>query len=155
MKKIIFETIGNILMSILFAAALIETFSINANYTSVGQEFILGKLSISFLIYFVLFGLSRWILSRKSKDYSSKKGEFSTADEREINNSYFASIISYKAIITSLIISLCLFVLIEVMTKPPFNSSFDLFISGIILITIVICIGFISYGIAWIFKDTR
>ncbi len=43
----------------------------------------------------------------------------------------------------------------EITTRPPFNETFDLFILGIILFSTVICIGFISYGTAWIFKDTR
>lgn len=63
--------------------------------------------------------------------------------------------ISYKAIITSLMIALIIFVFIEITTKPPFNETFDLFVSGVILFSTVICIGFISYGTAWIFKDTR
>ena len=155
MKKILFETIGNILMMSLFSGATIEIFSKNAEYSVNGQLFSPGKVSIAFLIYLILFGLSKWIFSKKNKDYSSKDGEFSAADERERGNSYFAAVVSYKAIITSLMIALITFVFIEITTKPPFYNSFDLFVSGIILFTIVICIGFISYGTAWIYKDTR
>ena len=99
MKKIIFETIGNSIMISLFAAGLIEFFTINARYSDSGQEFMLGKISGAFLIYLVLFGISKWIFSKRDKNYSSKDGEFSASDEREKNNSYFASVISYKAII--------------------------------------------------------
>ena len=155
MKNIIFETIGNSIMISLFAAGLIEFFTINARYSDSGLEFMLGKISGAFLIYLVLFGISKWIFSKRDKNYSSKDGEFSAADEREKSNSYFASVISYKAIITSLIIALIIFVFVEITTRPPFNETFDLFILGIILFSTVICIGFISYGTAWIFKDTR
>ena len=99
MKKIIFETIGNSIMISLFAAGLIEFFTINARYSDSGLEFMLGKISGAFLIYLVLFGISKWIFSKRDKNYSSKDGEFSASDEREKNNSYFASVISYKAII--------------------------------------------------------
>ncbi len=155
MKKIIVETVGNSIMVSLFAASLVEFFSMNAQYTDNGFESTTGNISIVFVVYLVLFGLIRWGISKRNKDYSLKDGEFSASDEREKNNAYFASVVSYKAIITSLIISLFIFVFIEITTNPPFNNTFDLFISGIILFTIVICVGFISYGIAWIFKDTR
>ena len=155
MKKIIFETVGNLILVSLFAAVIIEVFVTNVKYTNDGSQFTTGTISSIFLIYLIVFLISRWVLSKKDKSYSLKQGEFSASDEREKNNAYFASVVSYKAIITSLIISLFIFVFIEITTNPPFNNTFDLFISGIILFTIVICVGFISYGAAWIFKDTR
>lgn len=155
MKKIIFETVGNLILVSLFAAVIIEVFVTNVKYTNDGSQFTTGTISSIFLIYLIVFLISRWVLSKKDKSYSLKQGEFSASDEREKNNAYFASVVSYKAIITSLIISLFIFVFIEITTNSPFNNTFDLFISGIILFTIVICVGFISYGAAWIFKDTR
>ncbi|UJF16047.1 hypothetical protein LZ578_02590 [Jeotgalibaca sp. MA1X17-3] len=67
MKKILFETIGNILMMSLFSGATIEIFSKNAEYSVNGQLFSPGKVSIAFLIYLILFGLSKWIFSKKIK----------------------------------------------------------------------------------------
>ena len=49
MKKIIFETIGNSVMVMLFAASIIEFFSINAQYTQNGFQFTAGKISSIFI----------------------------------------------------------------------------------------------------------
>lgn len=155
MKKIILEAIGNSIMVTLFAATLIEIYSTNAQYTADGSSFTTGTVSIVFLVYSIIFSISRWLLSKKDKSYSVKDGEFSAADEREKHNAYFASIVSYKSMITSLLVALVVFVSIHVFSQPPFVNQIDLFTSGIILFALVICIGFLSYGTAWIFKDTR
>lgn len=154
MKKILLEAIGNSIMVALFAATLIEIYSTNAQYVADGSSFTTGIVSIVFLIYSITFSISKWLLSKKDKDYSVKDGEFSAADEREKQNAYFASIVSYKFMITSLLIALIIFVSVHVFSQPPFIYQIDLFVSGIILFTSVICIGFLSYGIAWVFKDT-
>lgn len=155
MVKILIETIGNSIMVSLFAASLIEFFSTNAQYGADGFESTTGIVSFIFLIYLILFGLVRWVMSKRNKSYSLAEGEFSAADEREERNASFAATISYKALIISLLLSLAGLVFTEFARKPPFNESFDLFISGVTLITIVICVGFVSYGMAWIYKDTR
>ena len=103
----------------------------------------------------IVFLISRWVLSKKDKSYSLKQGEFSAADEREKNNAYFASIVSYKSTIISLFIALGIFVFINNLLNPPFDIELNLFVSGVVLFTLVICIGFLSYAIAWVFKDTR
>ena len=98
MKKIIVETVGNSIMVSLFAASLVEFFSMNAQYTDNGFESTTGNISIVFVVYLVLFGLIRWGISKRNKDYSLKDGEFSASDEREKNNAYFASVVSYKGV---------------------------------------------------------
>ena len=123
-------------------------------------------ISSIFLIYLIVFLISRWVLSKKDKSYSLKQGEFSAADEREKNNAYFASIVSYKSTIISLFIALGIFVFINKLSiffnksiknllNPPFDIELNLFVSGVVLFTLVICIGFLSYAIAWVFQDTR
>lgn len=67
MKKIVFETIGNLIMASLFAASLIEFFSIKAQYTDTGFESTLGPISIGFVVYMALFGLIRLGFSKKIK----------------------------------------------------------------------------------------
>ncbi|MGY0401771.1 hypothetical protein [Carnobacterium jeotgali] len=155
MKKIIFETMGNLIFISLFAAVIIEVFVTNVKYTNEGVQFTTGTISIIFFIYLIVFLTSRWILSKKDKSYSLKQGEFSASDEREKNNAYFASIISYKSTIISLFIALGIFVFINTLLNPPFNTDLNLFISGVVLFTLVICTSFLSYAIAWIFQDTR
>ncbi len=103
----------------------------------------------------IVFLISRLVLSKKDKSYSLKQGEFSAADEREKNNAYFASIVSYKSTIISLFIALGIFVFINNLLNPPFDIELNLFVSGVVLFTLVICIGFLSYAIAWVFQDTR
>ena len=78
-----------------------------------------------------------------------------TADYGEKNNAYFASIVSYKSTIISLFIALGIFVFINNLLNPPFDIELNLFVSGVVLFTLVICIGFLSYAIAWVFQDTR
>lgn len=148
MKKIIFEAIGNLIFVLLFAAVIIEVFVTNVKYTT-------GTISSIFLIYLIVFLISRLVLSKKDKSYSLKQGEFSAADEREKNNAYFASIVSYKSTIISLFIALGIFVFINNLLNPPFDIELNLFVSGVVLFTLVICIGFLSYAIAWVFQDTR
>lgn len=155
MKKIIVETVGNSIMISLFAASLIEFFSTNAQYTDNGFESTTGIVSVVFVIYMVLFGLVRWGISKRNTDYSLTAGEFSAADEREKSNVSFAAIMSYRAMIFSLLLSLFIFSFADIIANPPFNVQMNLFVAGISLFTFVICIGFISYGVAWVFKDTR
>ena len=155
MRKILFESIGNIIMVSLFGAVIIEIFSTNAIYSDHGFQFTTGNISMVFFIYLIIFLVSRWALSKKDKSYSLKDGEFSTADEREKSNSYFASMVSYKATIFSLFVALGSFLFINSLLNPPFHAEIDLFTSGIILFALVICIGFLSYAMAWVFKDTR
>ena len=89
MKKIIVETVGNSIMVSLFAASLVEFFSMNAQYTDNGFESTTGNISIVFVVYLVLFGLIRWGISKRNKDYSLKDGEFSASclwqDKRTYN----------------------------------------------------------------------
>lgn len=155
MRKIIFEAIGNLILVSLFAAVIIEVFVTNVKYTNDGSQFTTGTISSIFLIYLIFFLISRWVLSKKDKSYSLKQGEFSAADEREKNNAYFASIVSYKSTIISLFIALGIFVFINNLLNPPFDIELNLFVSGVVLFTLVICIGFLSYAIAWVFQDTR
>ena len=155
MRKIIFEAIGNLILVSLFAAVIIEVFVTNVKYTNDGSQFTTGTISSIFLIYLIVFLISRWVLSKKDKSYSLKQGEFSAADEREKNNAYFASIVSYKSTIISLFIALGIFVFIHNLLNPPFDIELNLFVSGVVLFTLVICIGFLSYAIAWVFQDTR
>lgn len=155
MKKIIFEAIGNLILVSLFAAVIIEIFVTNATYTTDGIQFTTGPISSIFLIYLIVFLISRWVLSKKDKSYSLKQGEFSAADEREKNNAYFASIVSYKSTIISLFMALSIFVFINNLLSPPFDIELSLFVSGVVLFTLVICISFLSYAIAWVFQDTR
>ena len=54
MKKIIVETVGNSIMVSLFAASLVEFFSMNAQYTDNGFESTTGSISIVFVVYLVL-----------------------------------------------------------------------------------------------------
>lgn len=72
MRKIIFEAIGNLILVSLFAAVIIEVFVTNVKYTNDGSQFTTGTISSIFLIYLIVFLISRWVLSKKDKSYSLK-----------------------------------------------------------------------------------
>lgn len=62
---------------------------------------------------------------------------------------------SYKSMIIGLFFALGVFVFINNLLHPPFNTELNLFVSGVVLFALVMCVGFLSYAVGWVFKDTR
>ena len=77
MKKIIVETVGNSIMVSLFAASLVEFFSMNAQYTDNGFESTTGNISIVFVVYLILNTLTSSYFSLLLKIcFACSKGYF-------------------------------------------------------------------------------
>lgn len=150
MRKIIFEQIGNIITITLIIFAMIQSI-ISSPISSNDHSIILGNGWIIFIVWCAIFGVCRYIFSKKIKNYgyNMKKGEFSCEDEREDIISKKASKISYISMIFA---SQFFFVLF-------FFSSFfilNLTVVKVIAITLLgtsIIIGFIAYLLAWIILD--
>lgn len=152
MRKIIFEQIGNIITFILIIFAMIQSV-ISSPISSNDHSIILGNGWIIFIVWCAIFGVCRYIFSKKIKNYgyNMKKGEFSCEDEREDIISKKSSKISYISMIFASQVFFVLF----------FFSSFFILnltlikVIAIALLGAIIIIGFISYLLAWVVLDYK
>ncbi|GAB2559630.1 hypothetical protein [Gracilibacillus alcaliphilus] len=150
MKKIIFEQVGNIILVLLLMVAMVQSvYSAHIEVNSPSISFELGLFWLLFLIWMVIFIMFRFLYGKKNKAYDTKKGEFSAEDEREELISKKATVITYKMMITLLIILLFLCFGLSLLL-----ADIKLFQTIIIVaIGISLIVGFITYLLAWIRFD--
>jgi len=154
MKKIIFEQTGNIIMILLLTLGMIQTvLTATVNKSPFSFSFEFGIFWFLFLGWLIIFGIARfWYGKKKNNEgYSTRKGEFSTQDEREELISKKASLITFKMLISLSVVLLFL------------CFGLGLFVTDIkTLQTMVIgmlggslIIGFLSYLTVWIILDSK
>lgn len=154
MKKIIFEQTGNIIMILLPTLGMIQTvLTATVNKGSFSFSFEFGIFWFLFLGWLIIFGIARFWYGRKKNNegYSTRKGEFSTHDEREELISKKASLITFKMLISLWVVLLFL------------CFGLGLFITDIKTLQIMVIgmlggsliIGFLSYLTVWIILDSK
>lgn len=157
MKKIIFEQVGNIILSILLVIAMSQTslnskFDISDNALDIQLTF--GSLWFVFMLAMVLFSFARFFYSRKygkKEGYNTKQGEMSIVDEREKTVSLQASSITYQSMKYCLSIMMIL-----VLYSNLFISSIQV-IRMVSILAIGSCLIFLfsTYLISWIILDNK
>lgn len=154
MKKIIFEQTGNIIMILLTTLGMIQTV-LTATVTEEPFSFSFEFGIFWFLLigWLIVFGIARFLYGKKKNNegYSTKKGEFSTQDEREELISKKASLFTFKMLIPLWIVLLFLcFGLSLLFTDIKIFQTTAIGILGGSLI-----ISFLTYLITWIALDSK
>jgi len=150
MKKILFEQLGNSITVVILTLAMIQSIN-NSIIKEDDFSIIFGSVWGIFVVWMIIFGIIRYIYSRKDKGYDRKKGELSFQDEREKMIGKKSTKITYGVVIATLLIFLIFFF---------FFSSFILDIKLLKVVTISlfginIIIAYMTYLISWLILDYK
>ncbi|WP_194746629.1 hypothetical protein [Staphylococcus chromogenes] len=149
MRKVIFEQTGNIISIILLIASSLEIIS-NFKKQDYNFQISFGIFTFTLIIWLLLFIFARVIYSKFDKQYNIKKGEYSTADEREEIISYKASVGAYKVIVFSLLIFFIWTVLTALFPNVLLFKNINAYVMSILFFGFSIIIGFLTYLFVWI-----
>lgn len=158
MKKIIFEQTGNIFLILFAMLGMIQTIlSATVRERPTFFSFDFGIFWFLFIGWAIIFGIARFLYgqTKNNEGYSTKKGEFSTQDEREELISKKASLITFKMLIPLWIILLFLCFGMSLFFQILFT---DIKIYQTIVIGILggsLILSFLTYLIAWIRLDSK
>ncbi len=150
MKKILLEQLGNSITVVILTLAMIQSIN-NSIIKEDDFSIVFGSIWAVFVVWMIIFGVIRYIYSRKDKGYNRKRGELSFQDEREKMIGKKSTKITYIVIITILLMFLIFFF---------FFSSFILDIKLLKIVTISllgisVVIAYMTYLISWLILDYK
>ncbi|MFD1068023.1 hypothetical protein [Oceanobacillus locisalsi] len=154
MKKIIFEQTGNMIMILFLTLGMIQTV-LNATVKEdpIFFSFEFGIFWFLFVGWFIVFSIARFLYGKKlhNEGYSTKKGEFSTQDEREELISKKASLITFKMLIPLwvVLLFLCFGLSLLFTDIKTFQSTIIGILGGSLIIS------FLTHLVAWITLDLK
>lgn len=157
MKKVVFEQIGNIIITIILVIATFQTVTtskFDATYENFNVELNFNYMWLLFIASIILFSLCRFFYANKigiNDGYNKKDGELSAQDEREKLVGSEAAKVTYRALTYFLAIVLVLFIF----TNGFIASSIILRIAFIVAIGSCLIFTFLTYLIAWIIFDNK
>lgn len=157
MKKVVFEQIGNILITIILTIATCQTVATSkfgATYGNFNFELNFNFTWLLFIVSIILFSLGRLFYAKKigiEDGYNKKDGELSAQDEREKLVGSEAAKVTYRALIYFLAVVLVL----SIFTNVFITSSIVLRIVFMITIGSCLIFTFLTYLIAWIIFDNK
>ncbi|KAF1296094.1 hypothetical protein BAU15_12505 [Enterococcus sp. JM4C] len=157
MKKVVFEQLGNIVLTVILLIASCQTVAISkvsSSYESFSSEMNFNYTWFLFIVGIILFSLGRSFYAKKvgiEDGYNKKAGEFSAHDEREILVGAEAAKVTYRVLVYFLAIAF-----VGSMFASMFiTSSTTLRIVPLIAIGSCLIITFLTYLVAWIILDNK
>jgi hypothetical protein len=149
MKKVITACIGNSILIILLALALIHPFSDVQNNEN-GVEVTFSIYVLIFVIYSIIFCILSVIVFKNNKKQFLKYSEFTFEDEREKIIVADATKFAYIVSICFLMISMVMLAVMKAISSTKmFHVEINIYSLSISLITMTICLAFITYCIRW------
>ncbi|MDO1605416.1 hypothetical protein Q2T76_05000 [Lactobacillus sp. YT155] len=153
MRKVVFEQVGNIILSIILTIASCQTV-LTSKFTSHDSQLNFGVMWFLLILCAIVFSTGRFFYAKKFgiKDgYTEKDGELSAQDEREKVVGLEAAKITYRLLTYFLVIVLILFALATSFIESPITLR--LFI--IVIIGSGLVMACLTFLISWIVFDNR